>query len=81
MAEIKNSPEWKLLNCTPVEKLRELLEYAERHPEDVTKLLVVWYSEDGRINWQTDKDIKAHEAVYALEFTKHDLITKMRGEE
>ena len=74
MAEVKSFPTWKLFNCTPVEKLRELLEYAERHPEDVTKLVVIWFNEEGLVSWQTDKDIAICEAVYALEFIKHKFI-------
>lgn len=74
MGDIKNFPLWKQLNCTPVEKLREALEYAERHPEDINKLLILWYDEEGLVNFQTDKDLAIHEAVYALEFVKSNLI-------
>jgi hypothetical protein len=70
-------PNWKRSNATPIDKLRELLEYAERHPEDVNDLILIWHNEQGIRCAECSSGLLVSEMVYSLEQAKFDLLKEM----
>lgn len=72
---VTNLPIWKI-NSTPIEKLREVLQYAESHPEDVNCLMVLWIDSDAISQYQTCATTTISDAVYMLEKTKLEVLSK-----
>lgn len=74
MSTVANLPVWKI-NSTPIEKLREVLQYAESHPEDINDLIVLWLDADKLPQWQTSKTVTLGSAIFLLEKTKLEMLT------
>jgi hypothetical protein len=70
-------PKWKRNNAPPITKLRELLNYAERHPEDVKELILIWENEEGMRCAEADSAMLVSKMVYMLEQAKFDLLREM----
>lgn len=70
-------PHWKRSNSAPIDKLREMLEYAERHPEDVKDLIILWNNEEDIRCAETDSEIHVSMMVYMLEPAKFDVLSEM----
>jgi hypothetical protein len=75
MSKIISFPNWKNANATSAEKLYELAEYATRHPEDVSNLLMLWINEQGETVMQVESSIQVATAVFMLEKAKVGLVS------
>lgn len=73
MTDVINFPKWKQ-NCTGIEKLREILQYAESKPEEVNHLFVIWENSDSCRQYATDSNLTIVQAIGMLELAKHDLL-------
>jgi len=69
-------PNWLQYNASPIDKLKEVLAYAERHPEDVKDLILIWKSEEGNRVCQVESSMTIPTFVYLLEQTKFDTLKK-----
>lgn len=79
MAGVINFPKWRE-NCTPIEKLREVLQYAESHPEDVKRLLILCENADSRRQMHTDGSLTTVQAIGMLELAKLDIALERDGD-
>ena len=77
MSNVTSFPNWKRSNASPIEKLKELLEYAERHPEDVKELILIWENEDGFRCCEVNSTMLVSKSVYMLEQAKFDILKEM----
>jgi hypothetical protein len=79
MVGVINFPKWRE-NCTPVEKLREVLQYAESHPEDVRHLLILCENVDGKRQQHSDGSMTTAQAIGMLELAKLDCALEWGGD-
>ena len=76
MDNVTNFPLWKQ-NCTSIEKLREVLQYAESHPEELNDLIVLWNDESGVRRMECDGQLRVDKSVFMLEMAKLDMLRNM----
>jgi Na+/H+ antiporter NhaB len=76
MTKVINFPIWKE-NCTAIEKLREVLQYAESKPEEVQHVLIIY--EDSKCIRQAccDQALTVTQALGMLDLAKYDLMRNM----
>lgn len=70
MSKVVNFPNWRI-NCTPIEKLREVLQYAESHPEEVNNLMVLWQDKNAMTQYEVSAKNELKDAIFMLENTKY----------
>lgn len=75
MSNVKNIGIWKK-NCTPVEKLKEVLQYAESGEGKVKHVLIIYVGESEISEYESSKDLDLANALFMLEQTKFDLFLK-----
>lgn len=75
MSNVKNIGIWKK-NCTPVEKLKEVLQYAESGEGKVKHVLIIYIGESEISEYESSKDLDLANALFMLEQTKFDLFLK-----
>jgi len=74
---VRSFPNWKTYNCSASDKLRELAEYAERHPEDVRDVVLVWMGEDDTVRVATNSEIRTKDSIFILEYAKTALLNEI----
>jgi len=73
MSNITTFPKWKN-NSSPVEKLKEIVQYMETNPDDIKHVIAVFTDGQGIRQCQTDSEITVLMAVGMLEAAKHDAL-------
>lgn len=68
---IINFPTWKA-NCTPIEKLLEVLQYLESKPDDVKNILIIYNNQEGVQQFCCDKDLTIIQAIGMLALAQHN---------
>lgn len=77
MSNVKSFPNWLRHNASPIDKLKELLAYAERYPEDVKELILIWENEEGFRCCEVNSSMLVSKSVYMLEQAKFDILKEM----
>ena len=72
--KIINFPNWKHSNCSVPEKLREVAQYLESHPEDMQDLIIIWTNENNAIQYESDSKTRLADAIFALEEVKFQML-------
>jgi len=75
-SNVTNFPKWKE-NCTAIEKLREVLQYAESRPDEVQHVLIIYEDSGGVRQACCDQTLTTTQALGMLDLAKHDLMRKM----
>jgi hypothetical protein len=75
MSNVKNIGIWKK-NCTPVEKLKEVLQYAESGEGKVGSTLIVFFDKNGAVEFQSSAKTTVAETIFMLEQVKFLLFSQ-----
>lgn len=75
MGTVTNFPKWKE-NVTAIERMQEIIQYAESKPAEVQHVVVVWVDSDGDRQCAVDSDMTLGQALGMLELVKYDILAQ-----
>jgi hypothetical protein len=70
------SPKWNK-HCGAIEKLREMLMFAENNPEEMQHVLIIYEDSQCMRHACCDQTLTTTQALGMLDLAKHDLMRKM----
>ncbi|MHB8085769.1 MAG: hypothetical protein ACYDHZ_08080 [Dehalococcoidia bacterium] len=76
MSNLVNFPKWRQ-NSTAIEKLREVLQYAEARPEHIQRVIVIFENQDHVRQIVTDSEVTVVQALGMIDLAKNDLMKEM----